>query len=102
MELPKLLLSPTHLVDLRLSNIPHSGYISSEAMVTYLSALASREEISPEFQSPHLTVIERAGVCLLQHALSFPLSHLFGSRVSTNIWTTLWPGSIPLDSITFI
>jgi hypothetical protein len=29
-ELPKLLLSATHLVHLRLFNIPHSGYISPE------------------------------------------------------------------------
>jgi hypothetical protein len=50
--LPKLLLSATHLVDLRLLNIPHSGYMSPEAMVTCLSALASLKEISFEFQSP--------------------------------------------------
>jgi hypothetical protein len=32
--LPKLLLSATHLVHLDLWRIPHSGYISPEAMVT--------------------------------------------------------------------
>lgn len=34
-------LSATHLVDLRPSNIPHSRYISPEAMITCFSALAS-------------------------------------------------------------
>ena len=37
--LPKLLLSTTHLVTLRLERIPHSGYISPEVMVTALSTL---------------------------------------------------------------
>jgi len=36
-----LLLSATHLVQLRLTNIPHSGYISPEAMVGLLCALSS-------------------------------------------------------------
>jgi hypothetical protein len=51
-ELPKLLLSATHLVNLTLATIPHSAYISPEAMVTYLSALTSLEELHLEFQSP--------------------------------------------------
>jgi hypothetical protein len=37
--LPELLLSATHLFDLSLTNIPHSGYISSEVIVTALSTL---------------------------------------------------------------
>ena len=37
--LPKLHLSATHLLVLRLSNIPHSGYISPYAMVSALSTL---------------------------------------------------------------
>ena len=41
--LPKLLLSATHLVDFQLRNIPHSGYMSPEAMVTALSTLTSLE-----------------------------------------------------------
>jgi hypothetical protein len=49
---PKLLLSATHLVCLRLVNIPHSGYISPEAMVTLLSALSSLDELSLGFRSP--------------------------------------------------
>jgi hypothetical protein len=50
--LPKLLLSATHLVSLYLRNIPHSGYISSEAMATALSTLTNLDKLVLEFQSP--------------------------------------------------
>ena len=50
--LPKLLLSSTHIVRLWLVNIPHSGYISPEAMVTCLSMLTSLEELYFQFHSP--------------------------------------------------
>jgi hypothetical protein len=50
--LPNLLLSATHLVVLWLSNIPHSGYISPEAMVTCLSVLTSLELLQLVFESP--------------------------------------------------
>jgi hypothetical protein len=50
--LPKLLLSATHLVDLNLHHIPHSGYISPEAMATCLSMLTSLETLRLEFESP--------------------------------------------------
>jgi hypothetical protein len=50
--LPKLLLSATHLVDLRVCNIPHSGYFSPETMVTALSTMASLGELQLEFESP--------------------------------------------------
>ena len=50
--LPKLLLSTTHLVYLRLFNIPHSGYISPDAMITLLCALSSLETFILEFRSP--------------------------------------------------
>ena len=50
--IPKLLLSATHLVQLRLYIIPHSGYISPEAIVTCLSALTSLKFLQLEFQSP--------------------------------------------------
>jgi hypothetical protein len=49
--LPKLLLSATHLVDLFLEDIPHSGYISPGAMVTVLSTLTRLEVLVLEFQS---------------------------------------------------
>jgi hypothetical protein len=50
--LPKLLSSATHLVQLNLQNIPHSGYISSDAMVTAISTLTRLKTITLEFQSP--------------------------------------------------
>ena len=51
-RIPKLLLSATHLVLLHLWDIPHSGYISPEAMATCLSALTSLEWLQLGFQSP--------------------------------------------------
>jgi hypothetical protein len=50
--LPNLLLSATHLVELRLWSIPHSGYFSPEAIVALLSSLSSLEELSLRFESP--------------------------------------------------
>ena len=50
--LPKLLLSATHLVSLMLYNIPHSGYISPEVMVTCLSVLTGLEILIIQFESP--------------------------------------------------
>jgi hypothetical protein len=49
---PNLLLSANHLVTLRLSHVPHSGYISPEGMVALLSVLSSLETLSLQFQSP--------------------------------------------------
>jgi hypothetical protein len=50
--LSKLLLSATDLVELTLRNIPHSGYISPEAMVACLSTLTRLEELDIKFESP--------------------------------------------------
>jgi hypothetical protein len=50
--LPELLLSATHLVDLRLYYIPHLGYISPEAIVALISVLSSLETLHLEFESP--------------------------------------------------
>jgi hypothetical protein len=50
--LSKLLLSATHLVYLYLHRIPHSGYISPEAMVPCLTMLTSLETLELEFISP--------------------------------------------------
>jgi hypothetical protein len=50
--LPNLLLSATHLIDLRLWNIPHSGYFSPEAIVALLSVLSSLEWLTLGFESP--------------------------------------------------
>ena len=51
-RLPKLLMSTTHLVHLYLVGIPHSGYISPDAMVACLSVLTSLETLQFEFESP--------------------------------------------------
>ena len=50
--LPKPLLSATNLVNLQLWNIPHSGYISPDAVITALSALTSLQILQLEFRSP--------------------------------------------------
>ena len=50
--LPKLLLSATELVRLTLWNIPHSGYVSPEAITTGLAVLANLESLTLEFMSP--------------------------------------------------
>ena len=50
--LPNLLSSATHLTNLLLERIPHSGYISPEAMVACLSLLTSLGELSLQFQPP--------------------------------------------------
>ena len=50
--LPTVSLSTTHLVNLCLLEIPHSGYISPEAMVTSLSVLTTLEKLTIGFKSP--------------------------------------------------
>ena len=50
--LPKLLLTATNLVVLRLEDLPPSGYISPEAIVTSLSALTKLKSFSLGFRSP--------------------------------------------------
>ncbi len=57
--LPKLLLSTTDLVDLRLWEIPHSGYISPETMVTCLSTLTRLEKLDLEFESPQSRPVQK-------------------------------------------
>ena len=50
--LPKLLLSATHLVDVHLWGIPHSGYVPPDVIVIALSTLTNLESLSLKFQSP--------------------------------------------------
>jgi hypothetical protein len=50
--LPQFILSSTHIRRLIISDIPHSGYISPNAMVTCLAALPNLEDLSIEFRSP--------------------------------------------------
>jgi hypothetical protein len=58
--LSNLLLSATHLTELRLFNVSHSGYISPEAMVLCFSALTRLESLILEFKSAEsFHVLER-------------------------------------------
>ena len=50
--LPKFLSSARQLVCLTLRGVPHTGYFSPEAMVTYLSGLTSLQVLNLGFQSP--------------------------------------------------
>ena len=50
--LPKLLLSATDLIDLKIWRIPHSGYISPEAMVASLSVLTRLDSLEIGFNFP--------------------------------------------------
>ena len=74
--LPKLLLSATYLTFLHLTHIPHSGYISPEAMIACLSTLTSLERLSLQFESPpprpywesrHLPPLTRTVLPVLDH-----------------------------------
>ena len=50
--LPVLLLSTSHLVRIKLSDIPQTGYIPPEAMVVALTMLTMLEDLTIGFQSP--------------------------------------------------
>ena len=53
--IPNLLSSATHLVQLRLWDIPHAGYISPEVVVTALSTLSTLEEFLPWIPIPSVS-----------------------------------------------
>jgi F-box-like len=75
--LPKLLLFATHLVHLRLYNIPHSGYFSPEAMLALLSVLsslkASLKGLPLNSNLLNLALTAKLDVFLHQNVLSSPL-----------------------------
>ena len=65
--LPNLLLSAAHLVHLELKDIPYSGYLSPNTMVTTLSTLTRLEYLTIKFESfvsrqksPHSPLLARA------------------------------------------
>jgi hypothetical protein len=69
-----LLLSTAHrLVGLHLHNIPHSNYVSPEAMVTHLSAMPNLKQLSIGFQSswsrPDWRDPSNRPPCLLTHVV---------------------------------
>jgi hypothetical protein len=93
--LPTLLLSTSDLVNLDLRNIPPTGYISPEAMVTGLAALPRLENFTIHFllATPrpdriHPPPVTRAVI---------PALTTFGFRVLASIWRTSLPGSTPLN-----
>jgi hypothetical protein len=51
-SLPKFILSVTHIINLQLIDIPHSGYVSPRVMATCLAALPNLESLSVGFRSP--------------------------------------------------
>jgi hypothetical protein len=59
--LPRLLSYATDLVDLELYDIPQSGYISPDTMVSCLSSLTSLESLRLEFESPRPRPIQERG-----------------------------------------
>ena len=61
--LPKLLLSTTDLVRLDLDDIPDSGYITPEAMITCISALTKLEHLLLRFGSHRSRPEEREKQC---------------------------------------
>ena len=62
--LPRLLLSATDLSHLSLEEIPHTGYISPEAMVIGLSTLTRLTCLIIKFKSPTSRHLHRRGRCL--------------------------------------
>jgi hypothetical protein len=79
--LPRLLLSATDLSELHLWRMPHTGYISPEAMVTCLSALTSLRSLVIEFQSP-ASHPDRRGLPLLTRVILPALELLWFRGVS--------------------
>ena len=60
--LGKLLLSTHHLLALSLDDIPHSGYISPNTLVTSLSRLKRLKSLSLTFQSPRSRAVRETRV----------------------------------------
>jgi hypothetical protein len=63
--LPKLLLSSPGLVHLSLFDVPHSGDVSSDAVVEFLSSLAKLETLEINFPSTHFGTPKQADVASL-------------------------------------
>jgi F-box-like len=78
---PNFVLSSTQIQYLSLENIPHSGYISPDVMVTSLAALPNLRRLSIGFQSPLSRPVEIAPAPLTRAV--FPaLAHLSFRGVS--------------------
>jgi hypothetical protein len=77
-----LLRSATHLVNLHLLKIPHSGYFSPEAMVTALSVLTRLESLGSGFESPRSRPDRKTREPLPTHTLLPILTRLRFNGVS--------------------
>ena len=93
--LPKLLLSATDLVSLQIWKIPHSGYISPEAMARCLSTLTRLKTLRLEFESPLSRPVRESR---RPHSSTRSTLLSFGLKASVNTWRTSWPGSVRLYS----
>ena len=94
--LPILFPSASGLVTLELLNIPHSSYISPEALVAGLATLTRLKSLEIQFRSWASCLTKFA--CLPQHGSSFLLSLLSGPTASVNIWRTSRHELMPLSS----
>ena len=70
--LPNLVLSATHFHELRLLNIPHAGYISPQAMVTFLLALPNLKSLTIGFASPESRPLQMTPTPLTRAVLPSP------------------------------
>ena len=70
--LGKLLLSSRDLSKLNLYNIPHSGYISPDALVSSLSGLTRLESLALTFQSPRSRAVRESSVPPLLPCVALP------------------------------
>ena len=70
--LGKLLLSSRDLSDLSLYNIPHSGYISPDALVFGLSGLTRLKSLALSFQSPRCRAVRESRVSPLLPRVVLP------------------------------
>ncbi|KAI0294815.1 hypothetical protein BC826DRAFT_310951 [Russula brevipes] len=91
----RLLVSATNLIQLNLSNIPHSGYISPDTIVAGLSGMTRLQGLWLGFQSPRSRPSEQADDHLRPRGQSSPLSLVSGSKGSASIWKTSWPNRNP-------
>lgn len=79
--LPKMLVSTAaELVELSLYNVPHSGYISPEAVLTALSALTRLERLQLAFLSPRSRPVRENRRLPLRPRSAFPSLTIFGFR----------------------
>ena len=78
--LPKLLSYATDLVDLELYNIPQSGYVSPDTVVTCLSKLTSLKSLRLEFELPRPRPIQGRGRPPLQTRSTLPALTYFSFR----------------------